>query len=53
MSLRSFVGDCCLVCLDCLDMRDRVDETGFLSEFFADRNWRSCHCVVSRKAPFD
>ena len=25
VSLRSFVGDCCLVCLD---MRDSLDETG-------------------------
>ena len=33
VSLRSFVGDCCLVCLD---MRDSLDETGFLSEFFAE-----------------
>ena len=33
VSLRSSVGGCCLVCLD---MRDSLDETGFLSEFFAD-----------------
>lgn len=32
-------GDCCLFgdcCLVCLDVRDSLDETGFLSDFFAD-----------------
>ena len=33
VSLRSSVGNCCLVCLD---MKDSLDETEFLSEFFAD-----------------
>ena len=34
VSLRGSVfGDCCLVCLD---VRDSLDETGFLSDFFAD-----------------
>ena len=34
VSLRSSVfGDCCLVCLD---VRDSLDETGFLGQFFAD-----------------
>lgn len=57
-------GDCCLFgdcCLVCLDVRDSLDETGFLGQFFADliarkssrRNWISTHCVVSRKALFD
>lgn len=32
-------GDCCLFgdcCLVCLDVRDSLDETGFLGQFFAD-----------------
>lgn len=40
VSLRSPVfGDCCLFgdyCLVCLDVRDSLDETGFLGQFFAD-----------------